>query len=187
MALPSKKSFWSTRGVPRTSIRDVKDASKWFHSRADHEMSDLVTADKQFKGKRRQMGMPRIGHMYLWPYWAKHDKTLPTWDRFPLGFVFDITKKHFWALNFHYLPVSQRYQLGSALMKQYQKHSGNTRDYVKISYPIIKSVAKSKLYEPCVKQYLFTQLQGKFSLIHPDEWAMAVRMPVEKWRRGRPY
>lgn len=187
MALPSKKSFWSTRAVPRVSIRDVKDASKWFKSKADHEISDLLDADKVFKGPRQKLAMPKIGHMYMWPYWAKWDKNLPTWDKFPLGFVFDIKGPHFWALNFHYLPPNQRYALGAALMSQYQKHKGNTRDYVKISYPIIASVAKSKLFEPCVKQYLFSQMRGKFSLIHHDEWAYAVKMPVEKWVRGKPY
>ena len=187
MALPSKKSFWTTRGIPRTRIRDVKDASKWFNSRADHEMSDLVDAGKAFGGKRQKSGIPQIGSMYLWGYHAKWDKQLPTWDRFPLGFVFDMKGPHFWALNFHYLPIPQRYQLGAALMKQYKKHSGNTRDYLNISYSIIQNVAKARLYETATKQYLFSQMRTKFSYIHPDEWAMAVRIPVQSFVRGKPY
>lgn len=187
MALPSKASFWKVRGIPRTRIRDVKDASKWFKSKADHELSDIARADTVFGGKRSTSGMPQIGSMYLWPYFAKWDKQLPTWDRFPLGFIFDIRGKHFWALNFHYLPYNQRYMLGAALMKAYVRSKGNKRDYLKITYPIIQSVAKSKLYEPATKQYLFTQMRGKFSYIHPDEWAYATQMPVQRFVRGNPY
>jgi len=187
MALPSKDSFWKVRGIPRTRLKDVRDANKWFLSKADHELSDVAEPETVFGGKRRQSNMPQIGSMYLWGYWAKWDKQLPTWDRFPLGFVFDIKGPHFWALNFHYLPPPMRYQLGAALMKARIKSKGRKEDYLKLSYPIIKSVAKAKLYDPCVKQYLFTQMRSKFHYIHPDEWAYATQMNVEKWRSGKPY
>lgn len=187
MALPSKGSFWTTRGIPRTRIRDVNDAGKWFLSKADHEMSDLAKAETVFGGKRQQSGFPQIGSMYLWGYHAKWDKDLPTWDKFPLGFVFDIKGPHFWALNFHYLPYELRYKLGAALMKLYVQKKGNQRDYLRLSYTLIGQVARSKLFEPCTKQYLFSQMRTKFNYIHPDEWAMATKMPVQSFVRGTPY
>lgn len=187
MALPSKASFWKVRGIPRVRIRDVRSASKWFQSKADHQISDNIKAEKAFGGKRQVTGMPQIGSMYLYGYHAKWDKTLPTWDKFPLCFIFDIKGPHFWGLNFHYLPIPLRYQLGAALMETYVRSKGNKRDYLKLSYPIIQGVAKAKLYEPATKQYLFTQLKTKFSYIHPDEWAYAVAMPVQRFVRGKPY
>ena len=187
MALPNKSGFWKNRTFPRTRIKDVKDANRWFLSKADHELSDVAEPEKVWGGKRRQAAMPQIGSMYLWKYWAKWDKSLPTWDMFPMGFVFDIKGPHFWALNFHYLPKPARYQLGAALMKARVRANGRKEDYLKLSYPIIKSVAKAKYFEPATKQYLFTQMRSKFHFIHPDEWALATQLGIEKWRSGKPY
>lgn len=187
MALPSKNSFWAVRGIPRIRIRDVKSAQRWFTSKADHELSDVAKGDKVFGGKRLQSKMPNIGSMYLYGYHAKWDKKLPTWDKFPLTFVLNVYNNGWLGLNFHYLPVPLRYRLGAALMKAYVQGKGNQRDYLKISYPILQNVAKSSLYEPCIKRYLFSQQRTKFHYIHPDEWAYAVAVPVQKFVRGNPY
>lgn len=185
--LPTGKKFWLNKHIPRVSIRDVKSASAWFKSKADHEMSGIAKKERRVGGPRKQVVLPQPGSMYMWGYWAKWDATLPTWDKFPMGFIFKRKGIHFWGLNFHYLPPEKRYQLGAALMKQYVEAKGNSRDYLKLSWPLIQAVAKSKLYEPCVKQYLFGQMQTPFSVIEPDEWAMAVQLPIARWRHGKPY
>ena len=181
------KAFWNQRHIPRIGIRDVRSAAVWFKSRADHEVSAIAKKERRIAGTRQQVSMPRVGSLYLWGYWAKWDEKLPTWDKFPLGFVFKRKGPHFWGLNFHYLPISQRYLLGSALMKAYVQGKGRQRDYLRLSWPIIQSVARAKLYEPAVKQYLFSQLRTPFSLVTPDEWAMSVALPIARWRHGKPY
>ena len=188
MAIPSKDSFWTTRGIPRIGVRDVSDAARWFASKVDHEMSDL--AINPFKGPRLESGMLRqdnIGSMYVYGYYAKWDKKLPTWDKFPLCFILNVYKDGFLGLNFHYLPIFQRYLLGSELMKNYAKRHGNRRDYVRLSYPILQSIASSSYYEPCIKRYLYKQMRTPFKYVHPDEWAMAVAVPVQRFVRGNPY
>lgn len=187
MALPNKAGFWKNRTFPRTRLKDVSAANKWFLSKADHELSDIADPDTVWGGRRRQSNLPQIGSMYMWRYKAKHDKTLPTWDMFPLGFIFDMKGPHFWGLNFHYLPPQQRYQLGAALMKARVRAKGRKNDYLKLSFSIIQNVAKAKLYEPCVKQYLFKQMGTKFHYIEPDEWALATQLGIERWKRGKPY
>jgi hypothetical protein len=187
MAKPAIKTFWANQAIPRISIKDVEDSSKWFKSRIDHEISSVARPARRIGNKRKKVMKPAIGSMYLWHYDAKHAATLPTWDRFPLGFVFKMTGKHFWALNFHYLPVDKRYLLGAALMKAHVRTEGRERDYLKLSWGIIQSAAKAKLFEPCVKQYLYSQMESPFSLIMPDEWALATSLKLEKWANGKPY
>jgi len=84
MALPSKSSFWKAKTIPRTRLRDARNSIEWFNSKADSEMSDSAKASAVFGGKRQQSKRPQVGHLYLYKYWAKWDKTLPTWDQHPL-------------------------------------------------------------------------------------------------------
>jgi hypothetical protein len=186
MGLPNKQGFWSTNVKPRTRLRDVRAANKWFLSKADRELSDISEPEKIWGGARRKTSMPQIGSMYMWKYWAKHDKTLPTWDRYPVGFVFKIQGPHFWALNFHYLNPVDRFQLGAALMKVMVKAKGNKTEYLKLSWAVITQVAKHSHYEPAAKMYRFDQMQSKHLYIRPDEWAIAVTLGLEKWRKGKP-
>jgi hypothetical protein len=187
MALPSKNSFWKVNALPRLRQRDARDAVRWFKSKADAEMSDVAKASKQFGANRKKLQKPQIGEMYLYKYWAKWDKTLPTWDQHPLCIPFEYTKNGFMGMNMHYLPVPQRYALMATLMQVATKAKGRQDERLIISHKIIKGLAKVSLYEPTVHRYLWSQLRSPFLYITPDEWRIALAMPVQKWKRGRPY
>lgn len=183
------KEFWTKKQFPRLRQRDAMDAVKWFKSRVDAEMSPnrKLPADKR-KWKRKIHQSPQIGNMYIYKYEAKWDKELPTWDRFPLMMVIGKYKDGWLGLNFHYLPLPQRYALMAALMKTVKPANQIwEKERLKLSYEILQGVARSKLFEPTIKRYLFTQVRSPFSYIDPDEWRIALAMPIQKFVRGKPY
>ena len=92
------------------------------------------------------------------------------------------------GLNMHYLPLPQRYALMAALMKTAKPAKQIwEKERMIISYNILQGVARSKLYEPTIKRYLYSQVRSNFSYIEPDEWRIALAMPLQKFVGGLPY
>lgn len=183
------KQFWTQKSFPRLRMRDAKNATAWFKSRIDAEMSpNRKLPDDKRKWKRKIHQSPQIGNMYMYAYHAKTDKQLPTWDKFPMMMVINKYKDGWLGINFHYLPLPQRYALMAAMMKVVKPVSQIwEKERLKISYGILQGVAKSKLYEPTIKRYLYGQVRSPFSYIDPDEWRIALAMPTQKFVRGKPY
>lgn len=124
-----------------------------------------------------------IGRMYLFYYDAKHKKTLPYWDRYPLIFPVDLHKNGFYGINFHYLPPLQRARLLDALdsIKNNKKYDDTTK--LKISYSLLKSVSKLRLFKPCFKLYLKAHVRSKYMYITPNEWPMCIFLPLQKFEK----
>jgi hypothetical protein len=182
------KNFWSQKRYPRLRIRDAKDSIKWFKSKIDAEMSPNRKVPEGRAAKRKIHVNPLVGNMYIYRYSAKWDKILPTWDMFPLTIVINKYKDGFLGLNLHYLPLPQRYALMAALMKTMKPANEIwEKERLKLTYGILQGVAQSKLYEPTIKRYLYSQMRSKWSYIEPDEWRMALAMPIQKFVRGKPY
>ena len=55
---------------------------------------------------------------------------------------------------------------------------------LRISYNILKSAAKFRYFEPCVKQYLYTQMKSQFFYIEPEEWDVALFLPLERFQKA---
>lgn len=54
---------------------------------------------------------------------------------------------------------------------------------LKISYSILKAMAKSKFARPCIKRYLRAHLRSRFMEIYPSEWDIALFLPVENFQK----
>jgi hypothetical protein len=184
----NNKAFWTTKSYPRLRMRDAKDATRWFRSKIDAEMSPNRKIPAGRASKRKVHQNPQIGNMYIYKYEAKWDKQLPTWDRFPLDMVIGKYPDGILSLNFHYLPLPQRYALMASLMKLVKPANQIwEKERLKITYAILQGVAKSKLFEPAIKRKLYGQVRSNFSFVEPDEWRMALAMPIQKFVRGKPY
>jgi len=123
------------------------------------------------------------GSMYMFSYLAKYADELPYWDRFPLVFPFNVQGDRMFGLNLHYLPL----QLRAALMDELYTFANN-QNYdqstkLNFSYQALKAASRNKFFEPCVKQYLFSQMKSQFSLIYPSEWTIAAFLPLEKFTK----
>lgn len=121
------------------------------------------------------------GSMYMYAYDAKHKDILPYWDRFPLIFPFRVQHDRLWGLNFHYLPLPLRAKMLDALYDIANNNKFDESTKLNISYKTLNKASKFSLFKPCVKQYLKSQLKSNFMLINPDEWSIAIFLPLESF------
>lgn len=128
-----------------------------------------------------------LGTLNLFYYDAKLKYQLPYWDRFPVALVLDLYDNGFLGINFHYLPIRARIALLDKLMdlKTNTKLDETTR--LKVSYSVLKGVAKYKAFEPCIKRYLSDHIDSQIVPISADKWHIVTMLPVEHWQKGRPY
>jgi len=127
-------------------------------------------------------GKPTIGQLYLFQYSAKWKDILPYWDMWPLIFPFDYAKDGFYGINLHYLPPNARTALMIRLIKA-QGGGGNMNENfkLKLNYSIITSF---KPAIPCIKRYLFSQVQGKGLYgIGGEDWSYAAALPLHKFQK----
>jgi len=127
-------------------------------------------------------GKPVIGKLYLFQYSAKWADILPYWDMWPLIFPFDYAKDGFYGINLHYLRPNARAALMIRLIKA-QGGSGNMNENfkLKLNYDIIR---KFKPARPCIKRYLFSQVQGKGLYgISGEDWSYAAALPLQKFQK----
>ncbi len=127
-------------------------------------------------------GKPTIGQLYLFQYQAKWADKLPYWDMWPLIFPFDYAKNGFYGINLHYLPPNARAALMIRLIKA-QGSGGNMNESfkLKLNYDII---TKFKPAIPCIKRYLFGQVQGKGLYgISGEDWSYAAALPLQKFQK----
>ncbi len=127
-------------------------------------------------------GRPTIGQLYLFQYSAKWADILPYWDMWPLIFPFDLAPNGFYGINLHYLPPNDRANLMIRLIKAQGKGGNMDENFkLKLSYNIITSF---KPAIPCIKRYLFGQVQGKGLYgISGEDWSYAAALPLHKFQK----
>jgi hypothetical protein len=105
----------------------------------------------------------------LFSYKAKHAKTLPYYDRFPLSMILSQAPDGFIGLNFHYLPYHYRARLLDAVAY------GN-----KINWQNLK---RNKIVHPCIKKYLTSHVQGAngMTIEGTEQLKFAIFLPIEKF------
>ena len=164
------------------------EAIKWFKSIVKQTQKAIVPAAAGRKEimKERTTGVvtgkPVIGQLYLFQYDAKWKDILPYWDMWPLIFPFARTANGFYGINVHYLAPNARAALMIRLIKG--AGSGGNMDEnfkLKLNYNIITSF---KPAIPCIKRYLFSQVQGKGLYgISGEDWSYAAAMPLHKFQK----
>ena len=164
------------------------EAIKWFKSIVKKTQKAIVpaaTGRKEIMKERTTgvvTGKPTIGQLYLFQYDAKWKDILPYWDMWPLIFPFDYAANGFYGINLHYLPPNARAALMIRLIKA-QGAGGNMNENfkLKLSYDII---TKFKPAIPCIKRYLFSQVQGKGLYgIGGEDWSYAAALPLQKFQK----
>lgn len=166
----------------------VREAKEWYRREASRSGRDATKLIKE-DAERLQNKFNRysVGRMYLFYYDAKYKndrKKLPFWDRFPLVFPIETYPDGFLGINFHYLPPQQRARLLDALdtLANNKKFDDTTK--LRVSYQILKSASQLRLFKPCVKRYLFNHVKSKYMYVSPNEWPLAIFLPVAKWEGG---
>jgi len=120
-----------------------------------------------------------LGKMYLFGYKAKHEATLPYYDRFPIIFPIGRVGKRLLGINFHYLSYKPRAILMDSLYELANNTKYDETTKLKMTYATLNSVAKSKLFKPTVHSYLASQLRTKFVEIPSADWDTAIFLKIQ--------
>ena len=123
-----------------------------------------------------------IGRMFFFLYDAKHKDTLPYWDRFPLIIPISYDNESMLGINLHYLPINLRLVLLDKLYDYLTDDRFDEKTRLRVSYNMLSNVSRFKEVEPCLKKYLFSQLESNFIEVPADQWEEAVFLPVEQFQ-----
>lgn len=158
------------------------EASKWMRNKAK-QLGKNITPNSLMKETERNKSRQVIGKMYHFWYDAKHKKTLPYWDQFPLVFPIGPAEGGFLGINLHYLHPKLRAILMDALFDTLNNQRFNQNTKLQISYKILNKAAKFRWFKPCVKHYLFDHINSPFLQIEAIEWNIALFLPTEKFQK----
>lgn len=125
-----------------------------------------------------------IGRMSMFFYDPEFGKELPYFDRFPLVIPIKFYGNGFLGLNLHYLPHRQRAWLLDILYQIFY-HSDHLDENkrLQISYELLKSRSRTRLYLPCIKRYKYKQFRSKILVLKPDDWLIALFSPLERFEK----
>ena len=124
---------------------------------------------------------PKYGVMNLFGYDPKHKAKLPYYDIFPLIFPLEPAKGGFIGLNFHYLKPGARV----AFLRSLANTTTDKRFDKKTRYNI--KWRNNQYMRKTAKHYLFNQVRSSFLNIPADEMAIAIFLPVARFKKGSPY
>ena len=139
------------------------------------------TSDKLMADRDRLKNKSMIGKMYFYFYDPKTKDSMPYYDRFPLVIPIERYNDGFLGLNLHYIHPKNRMVLLDKLSDTISNDTYDENTKLKINYRYL--AAASKIFEatPCIKRYLFTQIESRFLEISADEWDIAALLPVESF------
>lgn len=166
----------------KPNFTTINEATKWFRGLANKlkriKPLDIIR-DKDSEIVKR----PRMGDMIMFLYQAKTKDKLPYWDRFPLVILIDKYPDGYLGLNLHYLPPRQRAILLKRLMDLTNNNKlNNTTRMARATYGLLKGATKFKLFKPCVKRYLNSNM-GRMIRVNPEDWQSAIYLPVERFQK----
>lgn len=170
------------KSIQARMTADLSRSSRdWFRNRASEYTR--INRDRLFKDAVVTNNiMP--GKMYMYYYDAKTKDKLPYWDAFPLIFCISIDSQGYDGINLHYLPPILRARLMDALYTTISNDRMDRTTKLRISYNILKSASNMKLFKPCYKRYLRTQVKSQFIEVQPAEWDIALFLPTQKFQKA---
>lgn len=164
----------------------TQEARDWFRNQAKRVQRNGVKRLNETalmnSDPSRQTNIIMPGSMVFFMYDAKHKDTLPYWDRVPLIIPISKGKDYFIGLNFHYLPPVLRAKLLDGLYDYASNPKYDDTTRFKLSYQLLKSAAKLKYFKPCIKKYLIGHMDSRFFYIHPNEWEIAIWLPLARFQ-----
>jgi len=173
--------------LEKAEERDVtghkaKLALRWYQKQTLVEAKDASPeAVRRLKTRWRPHVM--MGRMYFFKYDPLGKDSLPYYDQFPLTLIIDKKVDGFTALNWHYLPYIARATLLDGLMSITNNNEYDDTTKIRTTYHFLKNTSRLKLFRPCFKRYLYSQVRSHYIRVEAEEWPVAVFLPVESFRK----
>ncbi len=122
-----------------------------------------------------------IGKMYFYFYDPKTKDTMPYYDRFPLVIPIESYNDGFLGLNLHYIAPKYRMTLLDKLSVTASNNTYDEKTKLRLNYRYLANASRVFEATPCIKRYLFSQIQSRFLEITADEWDIAALLPMESF------
>jgi len=153
-------------------------ARAWLQSK----IKDLnPTRAALMKDRQRLKDKSVIGKMYFYFYDPKTKDTMPYYDRFPLVIPIESYGDGFLGLNLHYIHPKNRMILLDKLSVTANNRTYDENTKLRLNYSYLTGASKAFEATPCIKRYLFSQIQSRFLEITADEWDIAALLPMESF------
>lgn len=171
--------------TPRSLLKNAPESSKWFQNVIDKKITKAnVNTDKIIKkastDKNKRI---QIGKLYLFKYDPKTKEELPYYDIFPLIFIVKKAPGGFMGINIHYLPPYYRAVFMDALLNLASDKNKSNMTKLRITYQILNSTSKLRLYKVCLKRYLNSHVKTNFIEIPYNDWLHAVFLPLQSFKK----
>ena len=153
----------------RQDVGDRELSLTWYKRKVS-ELASRISAGRLMR-EGKILKTPGFNQLNFFRYNPKTKAILPYYDTFPLVMPIDSAKGGFLGINFHYLPIPLRMRLLETLAKR--NFAG---DYSKL-----KNI---KLIKPCVKHYLRSQFTSGFYRLDELDYAPAIFMPVQSFKKA---
>ncbi len=158
----------------------VRKSADWYRT----NIQNLGSINRRkLMASGRLNGIPSAGRLNMFFYDPKYKRQLPYYDVFPLVLPLETIPGGFMGLNFHYIPPLQRFKL---LQFLHRFATGGMKSNTRIN-ATWDGVKGFGVVKKTIKKYLYNHVRSSFLRIDFDESAMAVYLPVQQFRKGKPY
>ena len=161
---------------------DTQKSASWYRN-AVKNIQSSITAGRLMR-ENKLINRPSAGRLNLFMYDPKTKDRLPLYDIVPLVLPLEPIPGGFLGMNFHYLPPLARYRMLEQLQKFATNNKFDRTTKLDLGYDDIKN---SALMKPTIKKYLYSYTRSKFLRIDADEAAISIFLPVQRFKKGRPY
>ena len=153
-------------------------ARAWLQSKIK-ELKPNRTSLMRDRNKLKESSV--IGKMYFYFYDPKTKDTMPYYDRFPLVIPIESYNDGFLGLNLHYIAPKYRITLLDKLSVTASNKTYDEKTKLRLNYKYLANASRVFEATPCIKRYLFSQIQSRFLEITADEWDIAALLPMESF------
>lgn len=159
-----------------------KDSLSWLTKKISElkNPSNIRTdiARERFRNTQRFV----LGGLYFFYYNPKMKNDLPYYDKFPLVIPIERYPDSFLGLNLHYLPLNYRIQFLDKLFDFAVYDNNDELKRLRVTYDILNASKRFREFRPCVKKYLYSNIQSKILAVQPNEWDVAAFLPIQQFR-----
>lgn len=127
-----------------------------------------------------------LGGLYCFYYDPKGKDDLPYYDRFPLVLVLEKYPDGFLGLNLHYLPIKYRVAFLDKLLDYAVLNDEDEVKRLRVTYDILTASRRFREFRPCIKKYLYSHTKSRILTIQPEEWDVAIFLPMQIFKGAQP-
>ena len=126
-----------------------------------------------------------MGGLYYFYYDPITKDEMPYYDKFPLVMPLKKESDGFIGLNLHYLPLRYRIAFMRKMIPFAVYDENDEIKRIRMTYSMLDSTSRYKEFRPCIKKYLYSRIRSKIIKVEPQEWDIALYLPIQQFRKEK--